>query len=128
MLRGGSLLFVMVLEAELVWESSLLRSLWWPGRILPKKLLRRFAGLLSNAGRGESLLETNPVLARCNMAGMMVMLSGEDGATKGALARYWRPGLILCMNLRGMQTEWVASPLVRGCANYLQQLAAAGGS
>ena len=27
-LRGGSLLFVMVLEAELVCESSLLRSLW----------------------------------------------------------------------------------------------------
>lgn len=73
-------------------------------------------------------METNPVLARCNMAGMMVMLSGEDGASKGALTRYWRPGLILCMNLRGMQTECVAGPLVRGCANYLQQLAAAGGS
>lgn len=89
----------MVLEAELVWESSLLRSLWWPGLIFPRKLLRRFEDFASSAGRGESFLETNPVLARCSMAGIVIISDGVDGASKGALARYWPGLLMLCMNL-----------------------------
>jgi hypothetical protein len=70
-LRGGSLSLAMVLEAELVCESSLWRSLWWPGRILVKKLLRRCVDLCSRDGRCESDLGGTPVLARCSRAGIV---------------------------------------------------------
>jgi hypothetical protein len=69
-LLGGSLPLVMVLEAELVCESSLWRSLW-PGRILVKKLLRRCVDLCSRDGRCESDLGGTPVLARCSRAGIV---------------------------------------------------------
>lgn len=72
-LRGGSLPLVMVLEAELVCESSLWRSLW-PGRILVKKVLRRFVDLCSREGRCcESDLGGMPVLARCSRAGIVTL-------------------------------------------------------
>ena len=71
-LLGGSLSLAMVLEAELVCDSSLWRSLW-PGRILVKKLLRRCVDLCSRDGRGSDLGGT-PVLARCSRAGIVRLI------------------------------------------------------
>jgi len=76
-LLGGSLPLVMVLEAELVCESSLWRSLW-PGRIFVKKLLRRCVDLCSRDGRCESDLGGTPVLARCSKAGIVMLIEESE--------------------------------------------------
>ena len=75
-LLGGSLSLAMVLEAELVCESSLWRSLW-PGRILVKKLLMRCVDFCSKDGRCDSGLGGTPVLARCSRAGIVSLIEGS---------------------------------------------------
>jgi hypothetical protein len=91
-LRGGSL--PLVLEAELVCESSLWRSLW-PGRILVKKLEMRCPDLCSRGGRCDSDLGGTPVLARCSKAGMLTLIEGSKDEVAGA----WPRKAIKCVYL-----------------------------
>jgi hypothetical protein len=85
----------MVLEAELVCESSLWRSLW-PGRILVKKLLMRCVDFCSKGGRCDSDLGGIPVLARCSRAGMVSLIE-ESKDEVGVLSQGRQSSVCTCL-------------------------------